>query len=61
MERLAVPEVARRLGRNPILVRRWLREGRLQGEQFGREWLITARELERFLRNEPERRQRRAR
>lgn len=53
---ITVPEVARRLGRNPQLVRRWMREGRLRGEKFGRDWLVTERELERFRRSEPQRR-----
>jgi len=56
--RLTVTEVAKRLARHPELVRRWLREGRLRGEQYGREWLVTEREVERFHRAEPERRKR---
>ncbi len=56
MQRLTVPEAARRLRRNPELVRRWLREGRLRGEQFGREWLIAPSELERFAAKQPRRR-----
>ena len=30
---LTVPEVARRLGRNPETVRRWIREGRLRANR----------------------------
>ena len=51
-------QVAEQLGRNEVLVRRWLREGRLRGEKYGRDWVVTERELERFKRDEPERRQR---
>ena len=58
MDRLTVGEVARRLSRHPELIRRWLREGRLKGEQYGREWLVTRREVDRFRRTEPERRRR---
>jgi len=58
VERLTVAEASRRLRRHPELVRRWLREGRLRGEQYGREWLIAEREIERFTRAEPERRRR---
>lgn len=58
MKRLTVPEVAHLLNRNPVDVRRWLREGRLRGEKFGPTWVVTERELERFKRDEPERRQR---
>lgn len=60
VKRYPVPEAARWLGRNPFLVRRWLREGRLRGEKFGRDWTVTERELERFKRQEPERRERRS-
>ncbi|HAF10380.1 MAG TPA: DNA-binding protein [Chloroflexi bacterium] len=63
MNRLTVDQAARRLKRNPNLVRRWLRDGRLRGENIGNGkggvWVITERELERFARNEPERRKRR--
>lgn len=52
-------EVAARLRRNRLLVYRWLAEGRLRGERYGYAWLVTERELTRFLRHEPERRSRR--
>jgi excisionase family DNA binding protein len=55
---MTVADVAHRLKRNPYLVYRWLREGRLRGEKFGYSWLITERELRRFIRDEPERRSR---
>jgi excisionase family DNA binding protein len=56
VERFTAIEAARRLRRHPEVVRRWLREGRIRGEKFGRDWTVTARELERFRRQEPERR-----
>lgn len=56
--KLTVPDAAARLKRNPDLVRRWLLEGRLRGEKFGPVWMIDERELERFRRQEPERRRR---
>ncbi len=37
------------------MVRRWLREGRLRGEKYGRDWMVNDRELARFLRDEPRR------
>lgn len=46
------------LRRNPELIRIWLREGRLRGEKYGPTWVVTERELERFRRDEPERRRR---
>jgi excisionase family DNA binding protein len=56
--KVTVEEAARRLGRNPELVRRWLREGRLKGEAFGHVWAIDERELARFAKSAPERRDR---
>ena len=51
-------EAARQLRRNPELVRRWLREGRLKGLTFGRSWVIPERELDRFVKQQPARRRR---
>jgi excisionase family DNA binding protein len=42
-------EVARRLHRNEQTIRRYLREGRLQGIRMGTRWLITDAHLQRFL------------
>ena len=58
MERLTVDEIAKKLRRNPELIRRWLREGRLRGERIGWSWTITPAELDRFKRTAPERRRR---
>jgi predicted site-specific integrase-resolvase len=44
------------------MVRRWIREGRLKATKYGPSergvWMISERDLERFLHNEPERRRR---
>lgn len=37
---LTVPEVARRLGRNPETVRRWIREGKLPARKVGTQHVI---------------------
>lgn len=60
VRRLSVPEAAKRLGRHPEMVRIWLRNGRIRGEKFGAGkggvWMISERELARFLKTQPERR-----
>lgn len=43
---LTVPEVARRVGRNPETVRRWIREGRLAARKIGTQHVIEERDLE---------------
>lgn len=45
---LSVSESARRLGRSTEQVRRYLREGRLQGERVGGQWFIDRDALEAF-------------
>ena len=37
---LTVPEAARRVGRNPETVRRWIREGRLAARKVGTQHVI---------------------
>ncbi len=37
---ITVPEAARRTGRNPETVRRWIREGRLSSQKVGTQHLI---------------------
>jgi excisionase family DNA binding protein len=43
---LTVPQAARRLGRNPETVRRWIREGKLQASKVGTQHVIDERDLE---------------
>lgn len=43
---LTVPEAARRSGRNPETIRRWIRSGRLRSERVGTQHLIDERDLE---------------
>jgi excisionase family DNA binding protein len=46
---LTVPEAAKKVGRNPETVRRWIREGRLPATKFGTQHLIDENDLEMFL------------
>ncbi len=43
---LTVPEAARRIGRNPETVRRWIREGRLPATKVGTQHVIEENDLE---------------
>ncbi len=58
--RYTVAQAAARLNRNRALIYRWLAEGRLRGEKFGYVWLVSERDLRRFLRQPPGRRRRRS-
>jgi excisionase family DNA binding protein len=40
MTQLTVPEAARRTGRNPETIRRWIREGRLPSQKIGTQHLV---------------------
>jgi len=42
-------EVAERLGRHPESIRRNLRDGDLEGERFGKEWVVTDEALRDWL------------
>ena len=42
---LTVPAAARRIGRNPETIRRWIREGRLSAQKVGTQHLIDEAEL----------------
>jgi len=44
---LTVPEAARRTGRNPETIRRWIRAGRLVARRVGTQHVIEEAELER--------------
>jgi excisionase family DNA binding protein len=42
---LTVPEAARRTGRNPETIRRWIREGKLRAHKVGTQHLIEEPDL----------------
>lgn len=42
---ITVPEAARRVGRNPETVRRWIRSGRLRSEKVGTQHLVREEDL----------------
>jgi excisionase family DNA binding protein len=46
---LTVPEVARRLDRNPETIRRWIREGKLRSQKVGTQHLIDEEVLQGLL------------
>lgn len=43
---LTVPEAARRTGRNPETIRRWIREGKLPSRKVGTQHMIEERDLD---------------
>jgi excisionase family DNA binding protein len=43
---VTVPEAARRLGRNPETIRRWIRAGKLPAEKIGTQHMIEESDLE---------------
>ena len=46
---LTPPQVARHLQVNERTVTQWLRQGHLRGFKIGKEWRISAHDLESFL------------
>ena len=46
---LTVPEAARRTGRNPETIRRWIREGKLAARKVGTQHVIDEDTLSSFL------------
>jgi excisionase family DNA binding protein len=46
---LTVPEAAKRVGRNPETVRRWIRAGRLRSQKIGTQHLIDENELDALI------------
>lgn len=49
---LTVPEAARRVGRNPETIRRWIRAGRLRSQKVGTQHLVDEAQLD-LLAGEP--------
>jgi excisionase family DNA binding protein len=49
---ITVPEAARRTGRNPETIRRWIREGRLNARKIGTQHLIDEQDLAALHRSE---------
>lgn len=43
---LTVPEAARRVGKNPETIRRWIRGGRLRSQRVGTQHLVEEAELD---------------
>ena len=43
---LTVPEAARRVGKNPETIRRWIRSGRLRSQRVGTQHLVDEADLE---------------
>jgi excisionase family DNA binding protein len=43
---LTVPEAARRTGRNPETIRRWIREGKLRASKVGTQHVIEEQDLQ---------------
>jgi excisionase family DNA binding protein len=43
---LTVPEAARRVGRNPETIRRWIRAGKLPSRKVGTQHVIEERDLD---------------
>ena len=48
---ITVPEAARRVGRNPETIRRWIREGKLRSSRVGTQHLVDENELDAFARD----------
>jgi excisionase family DNA binding protein len=51
---LTVPQAAKRTGRNPETIRRWIREGRLRAEKVGTQHVIDERELDQLASGDEE-------
>ncbi|HEY8868981.1 MAG TPA: helix-turn-helix domain-containing protein [Candidatus Dormibacteraeota bacterium] len=49
---ITVPEAARRAGRNPETIRRWIREGKLVSRKVGTQHTIEEEDLEAMLEDE---------
>jgi excisionase family DNA binding protein len=51
---ITVPEAARRAGKNPETIRRWIREGKLRATKVGTQHTIEDRDLEALLEGDTE-------
>lgn len=51
---LTVPEAARRVGRNPETIRRWIRAGKLRARKVGTQHVIEEADLDAALEGEYE-------
>jgi excisionase family DNA binding protein len=49
---ITVPEAARRIGRNPETVRRWIREGKLRSRKVGTQHVIDEADLDAIIDDE---------
>ena len=49
---LTVPEAARRVGKDPETIRRWIRAGRLTARKVGTQHVIEEADLDRLLEDE---------
>ena len=49
-----VQELADLLGVHNLTVRRWLKEGKIEGKKFGRSWRISKNELKKILPDDAE-------
>jgi len=48
---LTVPQVAKRVGRDPETVRRWIRSGKLRAEKVGTQHLVDEKDADTMLEN----------
>ena len=46
---ITVPEAARRTGRNPETIRRWIREGKLPATKVGTQHVLAEEDLDAFV------------
>ena len=49
---ITVPEAAKRAGKNPETIRRWIRSGRLKAQRIGTQHIIEEQDLEPLLEDE---------
>jgi excisionase family DNA binding protein len=50
---ITVPEAAKRAGKDPETIRRWIRAGRLRAHKIGTQHVIEERDLEPLLDDQP--------